>query len=193
MLFCRISISKFSFKLATKPFHMKQLLLLCLLPSFCFAQSQTYGTLRAVDFNYASTDPAFGGLFSVGGKGKYIGAGAGVGLISIPNSSSPYIPVFFELVAFSSQKRVRPYGSFDIGYGIYQNEINGSPFTIYESGGLFLNPNIGLLCPLKRKSAFLITAGYISSSFSLKGGSPYSQTTASTTSTGWSLGAGFKF
>ncbi|HLZ87970.1 MAG TPA: hypothetical protein VKQ52_12035 [Puia sp.] len=166
----------------------KNTLLVLLLLSFFFsrAQSHGYGMIRAVDFNYGHTDPALGGMFSFGVKGKVVGAGVGTAILHIPGSSSPYFPVFGELNFYTDLRQVRPILNLQAGYGIYSQDLG---FGVTEKGGLYLGPNLGLLFPMAGRTAFLFSVGYVRTTLSVSAGGE----SASASTDGWSVSAGLKF
>lgn len=170
----------------------KAILALLLYPLVALSQKEAsqikaYGAIQAVTVNYAKSDPAFGGIISFGGRRSLVGLGGGFGVISLPNSSSAYVPVFGELSIFSNHRKIRPYFNVRGGYGIYQNSIAG----INETGGLFLSSNLGLLFPMKGRMAFLLSAGYINSTFTID--ATRFTDRVSNQSGAWTAGLGFKF
>jgi len=150
------------------------------------AHSQhSYATLRGFDFNYSKYDPSIGAEFSLGGLFDKAGLGVGIAVIKIPNASEPYVPIFAEFTYFGASNKVSPYLNVQGGYGIYQND--------FVKGGPYFHPNIGVAFPAKKLTKIILSAGYVSSDFSLKEYGRTGTLPLSSAISGFSLSIGAKF
>lgn len=94
------------------------------------------------DIPFEFTEPGFGGSLSGNiqlGKDR-IYAGAGVGVVKIPDAEGVAVPVSFRFMAIAGQKRTAPMILFSPGFLIYNKsvagvEVNGG-FTLFAGGGL---------------------------------------------------------
>jgi len=169
---------------------MKKILFIAFLsPTLCFAQkAHTYFQLSGDMYNYSGADPIFGGSMEIGAKRSIIGLGAGVSITQFKGATSPYVPVYFDISAYTNKREIRPILQIKGGFGIFDNNAVS---TIKQSGGLYLNPSAGLLFPLK-KSDIILAVGYLSSEIRSKIVMGTYATTSSTNITGWSLHLGVK-
>ena len=111
-------------------------------------------------------DFAFGGSaqFSAGYHfNRFLGVGLGVGSDSyIDDDVRNLFPIFAEVKGFLLDNPVSPYYNIGIGYSL-ATVTRGSDFINMTdaSGGIFINPRIGVRFPSKVKTSFVMDVGYI--------------------------------
>lgn len=139
--------------------------------------------------------PALFGSFGI--KWPYFALGIGTGVTAV--AANAYTPMYFEASYLGSgEKRVSPYVNFQVGTGIYNKVVDTEFSQSKTTGGLYLNPSVGVMIFLNnKKSAVIVSGSYLSSTFSnevkprVRGGS-YSPKT-DYKSTGFAVNVGFKF
>jgi len=130
----------------------------------------------------------FGGSLEVGGKGKFVGLGIGFGLTQFKDASSPYVPIFGDLSFYTNERKTRPILQLRAGYGLLDNNVS----SVHEKGGLFLNPTLGVLAPVK-KTDFILAVGYLHSEFNTKVNTGYFQANTTSSVNGWNIKIGMRF
>ena len=105
--------------------------------------------LNPVFSTVEGVDPSFNLNFSVTRRvSEYLSIGAGLGVVeSFDFSTNPTIPIFARFNVENFQKKLSPFLTFDVGYGL--NTDN------FDYGGLIINPTVGV-----RFGHFSLGVGY---------------------------------
>lgn len=172
---------------------MKELILITIaacLSINALCQSKPYILVKMSVLKYDKVDPQPAASLSCGISSKFVSLGVGLGVTKFKNAGT-YLPLYFEASAFNPRKKVSPYLSFQVGTGIYNDEIKVSTVAVTTSGGLYISPSAGVMFLVNKKHAVLFSVSFISSSFTTK--VRYGMNTdTNSVSNGFSVNVGFR-
>jgi len=129
-----------------------------------------YGTLHIGSnwMNSETTDGVLGGISITSSHGFHfnrflsIGGGAGIDIINGPNFNAfTFIPVFAEIRGYPfTDKPTSPYYVMSIGYGFGWDLFDSFASNGEYSGGLNIEPRIGLRFASHKSGQFYVELGY---------------------------------
>lgn len=127
----------------------KLIIILFILPSFCFAQNKTGYAQLSGDLNLSKRlGNGFGGSFMVGHNfGNYYSFGAGFDIVKYKNIDkiTPSVYGDFRFNFGSNIKKPIPYFTLTPGYFFYKDSFRSGNYVTIVNGGFLIGAGLGCI------------------------------------------------